>query len=474
MHSLFSDDLKKLNALYQRIQFSFIFLYGRYDTGKTRLVREFCAGKRALFFSAREAVSSQQLSAFWRDTVRSLQPAKTPAPFTDWKQAFAFLSDYSFTHRLVLVLDEFQSLMQHCDDFAEAFTAAVQHDFPAGKVFLIVTCSSPAYASHLMKEPAAAPFDCVTARASMGALPFYTCQEFLARYTPKEQLLLYGATGGLPSNLERLDCSCSARENILSLFFYSDSPLLFAPQTLLQRELREISTYNLLLEIISGGFTKLVDIAAQASMGTNKCAKYLNTLVSLGMIQKEFPAAGEVQKKVRYVFADHMARFWYRFVFPNLSAILFGEGEAIFDTYVLPSADEYLLPVFEQICADYLERLGNSEQAPFPYRHTGSWWCGGTKREPFFRIPLVAVDEKHSVLGACHCRQEPADTDCLEGLMRPLPLFEKKQRYYCVFSTSGFTAALREEAGSRNNVWLIDLEDIAPSESKNPGTHLLR
>ena len=81
MHSLFSDDLKKLNALYQRIQFSFIFLYGRYDTGKTRLVREFCAGKRALFFSAREAVSSQQLSAFWRDTVRSLQPAKTPAPF---------------------------------------------------------------------------------------------------------------------------------------------------------------------------------------------------------------------------------------------------------------------------------------------------------------------------------------------------------------------------------------------------------
>lgn len=465
MHSLFSNDLKKLNALYQRLQFSFIFLYGRYDTGKTRLVREFCAGKRTLFFSAREAESKQQLSVFWRDTVHCLKPTKTPAPFTDWKQAFSYLSDLSFTHRIVLVLDEFQTLMQRCSDFAEAFTAAVQHDFPAGKVFLIVTCSSPAYAARIMDEPAPAPFDCVTARACMEAVPFYTCREYFSCYTPKEQLLLYGATGGLPSNLERLDRCRTARENILSLFFYRDSPLLFAPQTCLQRELREIPTYSLLLQIIANGSTKQSEIAAKASMGTNKCAKYLNTLISLGIIKKEFPAIGELQKKVRYGYADHMSRFWYRFIFPNLSPILFGEGESVYDAYVPSSVDEYVLPVFEQVCTDYLERLGSSQQAPFSYRHTGSWWQGGTKREPFFRIPLVAVDEQRSVLGVCHCGAAPADADCLDSLMRPLAPFEKKQKYYCIFSTSGFSAALKEKASRQNNVWLIDLEDIAPAES---------
>ena len=54
MYSRFSSDIQKLNTLYNRPQFSFVFLYGRYGTGKTQLVREFCKGKPALFFTAQE------------------------------------------------------------------------------------------------------------------------------------------------------------------------------------------------------------------------------------------------------------------------------------------------------------------------------------------------------------------------------------------------------------------------------------
>ncbi|MDO4322153.1 MAG: ATP-binding protein [Lachnospiraceae bacterium] len=460
MHTLFATDLQKLNTLYNRLQFSFIFLYGRYNTGKTSLIREFCKNKKTVFFSAQETVPERQLQAFWEESVRWLAPRKQPAKFTDWEQAFSWISGFSFSHRLVLVLDEFQNLAEHCPGFMAAFEQAVQHDFPSGKVFLIVTSSSVSYARQLMQETTTSPFQAISARAFLTSVPFYTCQPYLAGYASREQLLLYGATGGLPSYIKMLSQSHSARENILALFFEKSSPLLFEPLTYLHRELREISTYNFLLEIIASDCSRLADIAAQASIGTNKCAKYLNTLIDLGILRKEFPAAGELQKKVRYVFTDHMLRFWYRFVYPNISGILFGRGEDIYDRQVLPALEDYLLPVLETVCTEYLERLADTGQTPFAYRHTGSWWCGGTKREPFFRIPLVATDENHTVLGICHSSGEPAGIRYFTALTQPLPPFGDKKRYLCIFSVSGFTEELREAAADAKNVWLIDLEDI--------------
>ncbi len=460
MNSFFASDIKKLNALYNRVQFSFIFLYGRYGTGKTGLVRELCRDRATLFYSAQETVPEGHLDAFYRQTARSLDSKKLPPSFASWEQAFSYISDYSFSRRLILVLDEFQNLDRNCPEFMEAFAGAVRHDFQTGKVFLIVTSSSVGYAAELMEEPIREPFDAITARAFLDVLPFSACRPAFAGRSAKEQLLLYGITGGFPSCLPRLRPDLSAQQNLLRLFFSADSPLLMSPPDALHRELREISTYNFLLEIIAFGSTKLTDIADKASIGTNKCAKYLGVLVSLGIIRKEFPAAGESLKKVRYQFADHMTRFWYRFVSPNLSEILFGRGQQVYEQQVLPALDEYLLPVFESICAEYLERLGSSGQTPFVYKHTGAWWTGGTKREPFFRIPLVASDEEHTVLGVCHCATEPAGRELLDRLLGPLEPFDGRKRYCCIFSTSGFSEELRTAAREAGNVWLSGLEDI--------------
>lgn len=460
MNSFFANDIKELNTLYNRIQFSFIFLYGRYGTGKTSLIREFCRDKATLFYSAQETVPAGHLDAFYRQAARSLNTRKLPESFDNWEQAFSYVSDCSFSRRLVLVLDEFQTLVRNCPDFMDAFTWAVQHAFPAGKVFLIVSSSSVGYAGELMAEPIRAPFDVITARAFLDVLPFSACRSFFSGFTPKEQLLLYGVTGGFPSCAPQIQPKLSVRQNIQKLFFNADSPFLTAPLDTLHRELREISTYNFLLEIIASGDTKLTDIAKKASVGTNKCAKYLGVLISLGLIRKEFPTAGESLKKVRYQFADHMTRFWYRFVGPNLSDILFGRGQQVYEQQVMPSLDEYLLPVFETVCAEYLERLAGTGQTPFVYKHTGAWWTGGTKREPFLRIPLVATDERHTVLGICHSAAKPAGKELLDRLLAPMDAFGDLKRYCCIFSASGFTDELRLAARQTGNVWLIDLDDI--------------
>ncbi len=460
MISFFSSEIKKLNDLYSRPSFSFLFLYGRFDTGKTSLIREFCRDKKTLYFCARETAPQQQLDAFWQETVRCLHPAPIPPRFADWKQAFSYLAGYSSGHRIVLVLDEFHLLSLNDPSFAEAFQHAAEQELQTGKIFLITATSHLPYAQSVMKHPEETIFQHLSARACLSSVPFYTCAPLFASKPPAEQLLLYGVTGGLPAYLKQLDSQKTAHENIEALFFHSDSPMLVNPLASLYRELREISTYNFLLEIMAQGYSRLADIAAKASMGTNKCAKYLGILLSLGIVRREFPAIGQNSKKVRYLFADHMLLFWYRFVYPNLSSILIGNGTEVFQKTVLPALNSYLLPVFETVCAEYLERLASTGQTPFIYRHTGSWWTGGTKKEPFFRIPLVALDSAHAVLGICHCSDEPADTDCLEQLLAPLAPFGKLTRYCCIFSVSGFTPQLERAAASAPNVWLISLEDM--------------
>ncbi len=466
MDSYFSSDIQQLNTLYSRPQFAFVFLYGRQDTGRTQLARDFCRGKRTLFFSARETSPERQLAAFHRECLRALAPAKRPTPFAEWSQAFAFVAEQSSNHRLVLVLDEFQLPARQDEAFFVAFASAVRHDFQAGRVFLIVTAS--AHFAREMEERSGDPenpFRHVSARAALSSLPFSACASRLAPFPPRDQILLYGVTGGLPSCLDRLRPEQSAQENILSLFFDSQSPLFSAPLHCLRQELREISTYNLLLEVLAQGDGKLADLAEKSKMGTNKCAKYLNTLIEMDVLRKEFPAVGERKKKVRYVFADHMLRFWYRFVYPNISAILWEQGPHIYNEEIKPHLASYLLPVFETVCGEYLERLADTGQTPFPYRHTGSWWTGGTKREPFFRIPLVAMGERHAVLGLCHWGEEEADLSCLEALTQPLPLFDGHARYCCLFSASGFTRELIKAAGAQEHVWLVDLEDMTTQEA---------
>ena len=460
MDSFFASDLQQLNTLYARMQFSFVFLHGHAGSGQINLVRNFCAGKPALFFTATENIPSRQLELFNEEVISEISQGKFAHKANSWEQAFTVISEYSFAHRLVLVLDEFHLLAQSCPEFMEAFSEAVHHSFVTGKVFLIVLSSNPVFSSEVLSDTSLPPYDAITAKAGMGPLPFFTARRALGKYKPLEQILLYGVTGGYPALLNRINPSLSAIDNVLNLYFMPSSPMLTQPADEMHHWLREVSTYNFLLEIIARGNHKLTDIAQIADMGTNKCAKYLNILIQIDVLKKEIPAIGDVQKRVRYDFANHMLRFWYRYVFPEMGNIRFGQSKEIWQRKVAPSLSAYLTMVFEDVCSEYLERLAQAGQTPFVYHRAGSWWRGGTKREPYFRIPLVACDPANTVLGVCHCQDEPADLQYLKELQRPDPTFKDREPYYCIFSTSGFSRELQDAAKSERNIWLIDIREM--------------
>ena len=66
-------------------------------------------------------------------------------------------------------------------------------------------------------------------------------------------------------------------------------------------------------------------------MEASRCPGYLDVLLGMEIVVKETPAVEKEGRKTIYRLADHMFRFWYLYVFPNMSAIISGRGEQLYD-----------------------------------------------------------------------------------------------------------------------------------------------
>lgn len=55
-------ELDKLNQMWGRNKFEMAVIYGRRRVGKTTLIKEFCKGKRTIFFASSESHRTTMLS----------------------------------------------------------------------------------------------------------------------------------------------------------------------------------------------------------------------------------------------------------------------------------------------------------------------------------------------------------------------------------------------------------------------------
>ena len=86
------------------------------------------------------------------------------------------------------------------------------------------------------------------------------------------------------------------------------------PANLLKQELREPAIYNAIIKAIAEGASRLNDITTKVGEENSVVAKYLKTLIDLGIVKKETPITEKTGKKTIYLLADNFFRFWYRFV----------------------------------------------------------------------------------------------------------------------------------------------------------------
>ena len=461
-----ASELKKLDEMYKSGNFECAVIYGRRRVGKTTLIQEFIKGKKAVYFVAREASSQINLSIFSGDVYSVTDKGHAGNSFfSDWERAFDYIGGIAKDERIILAIDEYPYLAQNYRPISSIIQAHIDGKLKSSKLFLILCGSSMSFMENQVlgyKSPLygrrTAQFK-ITPFNYFDSLPFFEGEAF----SKPDKAVLYGMTGGIPEYLSKIDRGKSVKNNIVDLFLTVSGHLFEEPGNLIKQELREPSTYNGIIEAIAHGASRLNEIATKCGMESNKCAKYMTSLQSLGIIKKEMPVTENRSKKSIYILDDYMFRFWYRFVFPHMSAVVAELGENIYTHEVEPHLNTYMGFIFEEICKQYMLMQMKNNNLPIPLGKIGKWWGNNPKLKRQEEIDILILDGNSAIFGECKWTNALTDADVLNDLREQSKIFGYKDIWFYIFAKTGFTKRLIKESKSEaaNNIKLIHFEDMS-------------
>lgn len=456
------QELKKLNMMYQSNQFEFAVIYGRRRVGKTTLIKEFCKGKKAIYFIAREANDLINLENFSNDVFAvASQEAEGNVYFPNWEKAFDYINKISCNERIILVIDEYPYLAQSNRAISSILQAHIDMKLKKSKLFMILCGSSMSFMEYQVLGYKSPLYGRRTAQFKIKPFTYYEAAELLTGFNEEEQAILYGITGGIPDYLTRIRPDLSIKENIKNLFLDESGYLFEEPANLLKQELRQPATYNGIISAIANGASKLNEIATKNGIESNKCAKYISALMVLGIIKKDKPLTEDESRKSIYLLDDQMFRFWYRFIPGNMSSIVSGLSEIVYDKAVAPQLSNYMGQAFEQICTQYLIRENSKGSLPFVFGSIGRWWGNNPNKKRQEEIDILAIDEDNAIFGECKWKNELIGISVFYELVEKSKLFKQyKNKYYFLFSKTGFTKELEDSYAKMNNLELVDLRKI--------------
>ena len=452
-------ELKKLNSMYDSNKFEFAVFYGRRRVGKTTLIREFCKDKLAIYFVAREASGEVNLQNFSNDVFGVTDRNKMGnIYFHDWEKAFEYVGNISKEERMILVIDEYPYLAENLTLISSVIQAHIDMKFKDGKLFLILCGSSMSFMENQVLGYKSPLYGRRTAQFRVKPFTYFQSLPFMEGYDDEDKAVFYGITGGIPEYLSKINNRLSLKENIIALYLNDSGALYEEPTNLLKQELRELATYNGIIDSIAAGASRLSEIASKNSMESNKCAKYLSSLISLGIVKKEIPITEKTSKKSIYLLKDQMFRFWYRFVFPNMSLIASGFGEEVYNAKIESQLNSFMGLTFEEICKQYMYQ--NIKSAPFFFGNIGRWWGNNPKLKRQEEIDLMAFEDDNVIFGECKWTNSLVDTDVLNDIVTQSEIFHYKHIYFYIFAKRGFTDHCIKKAKDMGNVNIICFKDM--------------
>lgn len=259
--------------------------------------------------------------------------------------------------------------------------------------------------------------------------------------------------------MSKIEDTKSIEDNIKDNFFDTSAYLFEEASNLIKQECREPMQYNAIIKSIATGATKLGEISQVSGINdTSGTSNYMLKLMSLGIIEKEFPYKTETSKKTIYKIADSMFQFWYRFVPDNLALIQRGAKDKVYRR-MEQQISAYMGFVFEEICKQYLWQENLGERLPIEFINMGRWWGNDPTTKSETEIDIIADnDEKEALFAECKWTNEAVGESELKELQHQSKLFHYKKSVLVLFSRSGFTRGCKELATSMEDVILIRYE----------------
>lgn len=454
------QEMATLQSEYGRDGSGLVVLYGRRRVGKTTLISEFIKNKKALFFLASEESESQNRLAFQEKAADFLNSDLLKnVEVKSWDVLFRAIMDTHFDSKPVIVLDEFQYLGKSNPAFPSVFQR-IWEEILKDRQVMVILCGS--LISMMQSQTLAydSPlYGRRTAQIRLKQIPFAYYHEFFPEKSRKELIEMYAVTGGVPKYIELFSQSKDIYSAIETCVLNRSGYLYDEPHFLLQQEVSEVGSYFSIIKAIAAGNTKLSAIAGVLEVKSTSLTKYLKTLIDLDILEREVPVtedSPEKSKRGLYKIKDNYLRFWFAFVYPNMSFIESGHGRIVMDKIRKGLVRNHIAFVYEDVCAERMWEMNAQSVWPFYFSKLGRYW--DSKEE--IDIAAIDPDGKNLILGECKYWQEPVGASVLRELEAKAKTVswekEKRKTWFVLFSVNGFTEDLRAEAETRTDLQLCE------------------
>lgn len=415
-------ELSLLEDAYATKQSALIPVYGRRRVGKSELILRFLGSKPGIYYLGKTAPAALQIREFLKEAARALdEPLLSSLTANSWSEVFAAVTNKCKSRaKFVIVLDEFQWMVEASPELPSVLQENWDRSWKNSSNMVIILCGS--YIGFMEREVLGRKsplFGRRTAQILLRPFSYLEAAEFHPRWSLLNRALVYFICGGIPLYLRFFNQAHSLERNIEVKLLDEFGPLFREPEFLLREELRDVENYYAVLTAVAAGCATNQAIASQTGIPERSLHYYIQQLRALGYITRRFPLTGEKPnpRQVRYALEDPLLRFWFRFVFPNLSFIQQMGPRRSMSERIRPELDAYFGLCFERLCRQALPVIYDREGVSTAFE-VGEYW------DKAVQIDVVGVRNDHwTDLGECKWGTVRSYKKFLEDL-------EKKVRAY--------------------------------------------
>lgn len=461
MHDIFrgrSAELQILDKKFKQKGFVMTVLYGRRRVGKTKLVNKFIQEHdcKSISFTAVEREESELLSMMTESVLMALAPDMIgDISFNSFEKLFDYVGRQAEKERIIFFIDEYPYLAKQCPYIQSVLQKIIDTKWNTGNLFFILCGSLVSF----MKEEVLAESAPLHGRSNLELKlrPFNYLEtaEFLEGFSNEDKAICYGLTNGVAKYIEQFDPGLSLEENIIDQFYsvggyFSEEQI----KTVVSSEKQSPALYNSIISAVATGHTKNGEIATY--IGSDDVTYPLKVLVGAEILEKR------ISKKPYYVLNDSMLEFWFRFVNRATSLINAGRGDAYYHSNVKDRMHDFMGKVFEKMAKEYLLMNAGLGELPVLTEITDyqASVLDENKKYKQIEIDLLGKNDKNIMLvGECKFKRTPFDKAELENFLDKIKYIPVSNPHICIFSLSGFTKYVKENAGTCTLIGIDDMFD---------------
>lgn len=452
------QELKLLKEEFANLQSGKMFVvYGRRRVGKTELIRQFIKSipENKMYFYVDLVEKQGILDSLSKSVQEQLGETRKFADFNDFLDFIGLKSDNGF----VLVIDEFQRFLEVSPQFITQLQNCWDQKLKNKKIMLILVGSSIGMIQKITNSKAGTLYGRAT-KIKISPFKYSDFRLMFKELSEDEKIITYAVFGGTPYYLEKAKkVDGNIHKKIFELLLKKGAELFEEPKNLLEYEnVRIHSKYNSILQAASAGKENVKEIQDFTGIGTNTLPAYIKKLDELlELLGRKDPILGK-ERLGRYGLKDNFFSFWYRFIFPNQTALNIGNIKIV-DDEIKENLNAYVGRVFEGICTELLIAHINKKLDGYllDFENIGNWWNRIGEE-----IDIVAYNQKTRkiLVGEVKWTNDSVDIDVVDNLMRKAKFINFTGEYKFLFiSKIGFTGRALARIKEINAIHL-NLKDI--------------